>query len=216
MKCKNCNENDAIKYSKYSSGEFCSRKCARSYSTLNDNNIKKIINCSSCGDEIEVDKRSDPKRTKCKKCKNQFKKKRSNGHSGKREIRICKNCEKEFKCLSIKIRQGGGIFCSKECHYDYMKSKKRNEKERKYWNILYQKKCKYNLSEKEYLDLISMKECMICGRYLGEGMNKFKCIDHDHENNRIRGILCHSCNRGLGFFHDSPEFLKKAIEYLAM
>jgi len=33
MKCKNCNEKDAIKYSKYSSGEFCSRKCACGFST---------------------------------------------------------------------------------------------------------------------------------------------------------------------------------------
>jgi len=33
MKCKNCNEKEAIKYSKYSTGEFCCRECARSYST---------------------------------------------------------------------------------------------------------------------------------------------------------------------------------------
>ena len=33
MKCKNCQINDAIKYSKYCMGEFCSKKCARSYST---------------------------------------------------------------------------------------------------------------------------------------------------------------------------------------
>ena len=35
MKCKNCNEKDAIKYSQYSNGEFCSRQCARSFSTRN-------------------------------------------------------------------------------------------------------------------------------------------------------------------------------------
>lgn len=35
MKCKCCNENEAVKYSKYSTGDFCSRKCARSYSTKN-------------------------------------------------------------------------------------------------------------------------------------------------------------------------------------
>lgn len=33
MKCKNCNEKEAVKYSKYSTGEFCSRECARAYST---------------------------------------------------------------------------------------------------------------------------------------------------------------------------------------
>lgn|GEM_PF-1850995 len=32
-KCKNCQSKDAIKYSKYSNGNFCSSKCARSFST---------------------------------------------------------------------------------------------------------------------------------------------------------------------------------------
>jgi hypothetical protein len=32
-KCKNCGINEAVKYSKYSTGEFCSRKCASGFST---------------------------------------------------------------------------------------------------------------------------------------------------------------------------------------
>ncbi len=32
-KCKNCQENDAVMYSKYTTGDFCSSKCARAYST---------------------------------------------------------------------------------------------------------------------------------------------------------------------------------------
>ncbi len=33
MKCKNCNQKDAVKYSKHTSGEFCSKECSRAYST---------------------------------------------------------------------------------------------------------------------------------------------------------------------------------------
>lgn len=33
MKCKYCKKNEAIKYSKYSSGEFCSKSCAAGFST---------------------------------------------------------------------------------------------------------------------------------------------------------------------------------------
>lgn len=33
MKCKNCKINNAEKYSKYTNGEFCSRKCSRGFST---------------------------------------------------------------------------------------------------------------------------------------------------------------------------------------
>ena len=48
-KCKNCGINDAIKYSKYTTGEFCSAKCARGFSTkekrteINLNVSKKLL-----------------------------------------------------------------------------------------------------------------------------------------------------------------------------
>lgn len=44
MKCKNCNINDAAKYSKYSSGEFCCKSCSTSFSskTNREETNKKI------------------------------------------------------------------------------------------------------------------------------------------------------------------------------
>lgn len=33
MKCKNCNKKEAVKFSKYASGEFCSVKCTKAFST---------------------------------------------------------------------------------------------------------------------------------------------------------------------------------------
>jgi len=39
-------------------------------------------------------------------------------------------------------------------------------------------------------------------------------IDHDHETGKIRGLLCHRCNTGLGFFLDNPHFLTNAAFYL--
>lgn len=39
-------------------------------------------------------------------------------------------------------------------------------------------------------------------------------IDHDHATDAVRGLLCHSCNTGLGHFRDSPEHLQSAVEYL--
>lgn len=49
--------------------------------------------------------------------------------------------------------------------------------------------------------------CAICG--LPE-----KAIDHNHATGEVRGLLCGSCNTGLGFFRDSPKLLRKAAEYL--
>lgn len=38
--------------------------------------------------------------------------------------------------------------------------------------------------------------------------------DHDHVTGKFRGMLCNACNSGLGFFRDSPERLRRAIDYL--
>tara|TARA_R100000808_G_scaffold3342_1_gene11969 strand:- start:4930 stop:5379 length:450 start_codon:yes stop_codon:yes gene_type:complete len=39
-------------------------------------------------------------------------------------------------------------------------------------------------------------------------------LDHCHDTETFRGYLCHKCNKGLGHFNDSPEYLNNAIEYL--
>lgn len=39
-------------------------------------------------------------------------------------------------------------------------------------------------------------------------------LDHDHETDKIRGLLCTQCNAGLGMFQDSPRILANAIAYL--
>lgn len=48
-------------------------------------------------------------------------------------------------------------------------------------------------------------------------------IDHDHSccpgrqktcGKCIRGLICISCNKGLGDFKDNPDILRKAIQYL--
>jgi hypothetical protein len=41
------------------------------------------------------------------------------------------------------------------------------------------------------------------------------CVDHDHFSGKVRGVLCTTCNVGLGHFaRDDIVILKRAIEYL--
>lgn len=59
--------------------------------------------------------------------------------------------------------------------------------------------------------------CNICGNGPGKGMsnsNKALHLDHCHKTGIIRGLLCGSCNVGLGHFKDNIDSLKKAVNYL--
>lgn len=39
-------------------------------------------------------------------------------------------------------------------------------------------------------------------------------VDHNHRTGKVRGLLCGSCNRGLGAMQENINILARAIEYL--
>lgn len=75
-------------------------------------------------------------------------------------------------------------------------------------------KCQYNLSLDQYNELVVKQNnlCLICNN--PETHKPRLSIDHHHETGRVRGLLCHNCNAGLGHFKDSIEVLQSAINYI--
>lgn len=73
-----------------------------------------------------------------------------------------------------------------------------------------------------WIDYVAMWEaqgrsCKICSRpVLLYGPNKLVVAhpDHDHTTGIVRGLLCHFCNSGVGYFRENPTLLLAAADYL--
>lgn len=65
-----------------------------------------------------------------------------------------------------------------------------------------------NVKDAETLFENSDGRCEICKKV------KKLSIDHDHDTNKVRGLLCTTCNLAIGHLKDSIENLESAIEYL--
>lgn len=73
---------------------------------------------------------------------------------------------------------------------------------------------KYGITYEEFSRILISQNgiCAICSYNLIKRDEMF--LDHCHNSNKVRGILCFTCNTGLGQFSDSKELLNKAIAYL--
>lgn len=75
----------------------------------------------------------------------------------------------------------------------------------------YYRQWAYGLSGEDYKKLWDNQKglCGVCKKLL-----KKPVVDHCHESGRVRGLLCRTCNSGLGMLGDTVDALKAAIKYL--
>lgn len=73
----------------------------------------------------------------------------------------------------------------------------------------------FGITVAEYNLMLKMQNggCAICGKTPEEN-GRSLCVDHVHGTSWIRGLLCGTCNTGIGLLQDDPEILQKAIEYI--
>lgn len=141
----------------------------------------------------------------------------------------CPVCGEVFK-QPIRIQGGGQIkkFCSRNClnkKWGLNNPERRKEIVHKYESILENKIKKQKQARKRQLkkehgwtpedferELIRQNfSCYGCLKPFREETPR---IDHDHQTNKTRGLLCDKCNRGLGYFDDNPETLRRLMAYL--
>jgi hypothetical protein len=77
-------------------------------------------------------------------------------------------------------------------------------------------KSKYNLTLDDYHNLLDQQggKCACCGTTDPRGKGTFH-VDHCHETGHIRGLLCHSCNVGIGHLGDNLQGILQAAMYLS-
>jgi len=73
---------------------------------------------------------------------------------------------------------------------------------------------RYGITEEDYNQMLKSQSgrCGICGDL--PKTNRKLDVDHCHKENKVRGLLCNSCNQGIGYLKDSIDILKRAIKYL--
>jgi hypothetical protein len=74
-------------------------------------------------------------------------------------------------------------------------------------------KRKFGISLEDYDRLLAEQHggCAICGDPPEPGTHLH--VDHDHEDGRVRGLLCVRCNNGLGQFKEDDALIDEAAAY---
>ena len=129
--------------------------------------------------------------------------------------RVCSYCKVEKKYSEFHLHKGhphGVSYRCKEC------ARKNNKK---YYDPVRMRslalKRLYGITLDDYNRMLKIQNnrCAICNGT--ETINRHHnnlSVDHCHATGKVRGLLCSSCNSGIGKMKDDVELLEKAIAYL--
>jgi len=107
-----------------------------------------------------------------------------------------------------KSRISGYNHRCKDCAKAAAKKYRRSPEAQREYELQYY----YGISKKEYDALAEAQDnkCAICG----EHPEKHLAVDHCHRSGVIRGLLCRTCNSGIGLLKDDPRIVSNAAYYL--
>ena len=140
----------------------------------------------------------------------------------------CHTCKTDKPVSEFTLRQTGKragqpVSQCKVCLVDKQKTRKQRDPSI-YRRVEWPSKLKsvYGITVDDYYRMLEAqnKGCAICGTKIPSARKRKYAtvemffIDHCHTTGKVRGLLCSTCNRGLGYFKDSPELLSNAIHYL--
>lgn len=122
---------------------------------------------------------------------------------GTRRIRRthCTKCGVELNAENADVRGGGSHGFRSDCKA--CRAVRRREL--------------HDAAEATRRTMVTRQFCDICKqpeRAKRNGVVKLLATDHDHSTGEWRGVLCQRCNHAIGLFHDNPQLLRLAADYL--
>jgi len=164
--------------------------------------------CIKCGEEKPLaefgfhNRKKGQHRNMCKTCQSEWAKKYNKSSRGKENRENWKNKNAE------KIK----------AYYELYRNDPAKQKASKKYHRNYWLRTKFGITAKDYGDMLAKQDgkCAICGATESHSKGNRLCIDHDHKTGKVRGLLCHNCNVGIGNFKDSLLLFREAINYLEL
>lgn len=143
----------------------------------------------------------------CNKCGEVLTEKNFNFSGRKNTGLICKNC---FNKKNREWRKNNREKSRESNRKSHSKPSYKHRKRELYYQSTYG----ISINEYDKTLLNQNDKCVICGYMKILNHRNHLYIDYDHKTNKVRGILCDNCNKGLGHFKDSVDIMKHAIKYL--
>ena len=139
-----------------------------------------------------------------------------------RTNKVCSHCRKRkllkhFRFRSERgTRRGQCILCENKLNTRHRRLNRRYQANERNNHLLRN----YGVTLADIISLLRIQQykCAICGKRLKAfgKINKVPTayVDHCHNTGKIRGLLCNTCNQGIGFLKHSPELFVQAVRYL--
>ena len=147
-----------------------------------------------------------PTTTLCPVCQSSFQQPTRSQGGGKRTI-YCSH-----RCRSLDwIRGNGAKRKATILKYESVPKNKEKKRERTRLATL----AKYGLSVCDFKVMLRRQHEKCAGCFVGITPETAR-IDHDHKSNKVRGLLCNSCNWALGHVKDERDRLYQLAAYLEL
>lgn len=138
----------------------------------------------------------------------------------------CPNCKRAKRFNKNAARHDGldswCTTCTSAYHRAYYKKNLEKQRERKRvfvknhptYSRSYALRTKYGLTEDQFKAILKFQKgrCGLCRTKRPGGRYGVWAVDHDHETNTVRGLLCFNCNKHLGFYERIAEEIEKYLK----